>query len=78
MFLFIFMINLIGFMNYANLKNKEIIGKKRKAVHFFCPIGSLIGNLLFDSNRESFDWIIYGVIFTTFITILSLMLLKVA
>ncbi len=76
MFLFLFMINLIGFMAYVNTKNKEVAGRKRKLVNFFCPIGALIGNLLFDSNRESFDWIIYGTIFSVFLTILSLMILR--
>jgi len=66
------MMNLIGFARYANIKNKPLGDKSKKAFKFFCPIGCLLGSFLFGEEwGEDWDWFIYGGIFNLFLIIFT-------
>ena len=67
------LINLIGFYKYIDYSDKTVSYRTQMLTDFFCPIGGLIGRILFAFKlRENAMGIVMGIFFYIFISVFSL------
>ena len=69
------LINLIGFYNYVNYSINAVSFRKQMITAFFCPIGSVIGRILFSFKiKENCGGLVMGILFYLFISVIAFMI----
>jgi len=67
------LVNLIGFYKYIDYSDKTVSYRAQLLTDFLCPVGGLIGRILFAFKlRENSMGLVMGIFFYIFITILGL------
>ncbi len=74
--IFFVMLNVMSFLAYLSSRDQGLSDKKQNLLHFFCPVGSLIGMLLFSGEKRKFSGIIYGFIFNVFLIVFLIIMTK--